>query len=34
MVIDEKREIFEKIFNITFIECLEHFAGVGGIKII
>ena len=28
MVIDEKREIFEKIFNITFIECLEHFAGV------
>ena len=27
-LIDEKGDIFEKIFNITFIECLEHFAGV------
>ena len=32
MVIDEKREIFEKIFNITFIECLEHFVGIRKIE--
>ena len=24
---DKKRQIFEKIFNLTFLECLEHFRG-------
>ena len=24
---EEKREIFTKIFNLTFLECLEHFSG-------
>ena len=24
---EEKREIFRKIFNLTFLECLEHFSG-------
>lgn len=31
-LIDEKGEVFEKIFNISFIECLEHFAGVNTIE--
>ena len=26
-LIEEKKDIFEKIFNITFIECVEHFIG-------
>mgnify|MGYP007070350003 CR=1 FL=1 len=25
MVISEKKDIFEKIFNLTFIQCLDHF---------
>ena len=24
-IISEKRDIFEKIFNLTFIQCLDHF---------
>ena len=24
---EEKREIFTKIFNLTFLECLDHFSG-------
>ena len=27
-LIKDKKEKFENLFNITFIECLEHFAGV------
>ena len=27
-VIQEKKNKFEKLFNITFIECLEHFIGI------
>ena len=27
-IIDEKKEVFEKIFNLTFIECLKHFIEV------
>jgi len=26
-VISEKKEKFEKLFNLTFIECVEHFIG-------
>ena len=26
-VLEEKRDKFENLFNITFIECLEHFIG-------
>ena len=26
-IIREKKELFEKIFNLTFIECVEHFIG-------
>ena len=26
-LIEEKQDIFEKIFNLTFIDCLEHFIG-------
>lgn len=26
-ILTEKKEKFEKIFNITFIECVEHFIG-------
>lgn len=33
-LINEKGEIFEKIFNITFIECLQHFAGIKNIQIL
>ena len=28
IVIKEKKDEFEKIFNITFIECLKHFIGI------
>ena len=24
-IISEKKDIFEKIFNLTFIQCLDHF---------
>ena len=34
VLINEKREIFEKIFDISFIECLEHFAGIKNIQIL
>ena len=27
-VLQEKKDKFERIFNITFIECLEHFIGI------
>ena len=27
-LIEEKRDEFESLFNITFIECLEHFIGI------
>ena len=26
-IVSEKKEIFEKLFNLTFIECVEHFIG-------
>ena len=26
-IISEKKEIFEKLFSLTFIECVEHFIG-------
>ena len=31
-LINEKREIFENIFNISFIECLEHFVGIKSLE--
>ena len=27
-ILQEKKDKFERIFNITFIECLEHFIGI------
>ena len=27
-VLQEKKDKFEKVFNITFKECLEHFIGI------
>ena len=32
IIIDEKREVFEKIFNLTFIECLKHFIEIEQIE--
>ena len=29
---EEKRELFTKIFNLTFLDCLEHFRGTKDIK--
>ena len=26
-LLEEKKEEFEKLFNLTFIECLNHFSG-------
>ena len=26
-IIEEKKDIFEKLFNLTFIECADHFIG-------
>ena len=26
-LLEEKKEQFEKLFNVTFIECVEHFVG-------
>ena len=31
-IIIEKKENFEKLFNITFIQCVEHFIGKKNIK--
>ena len=31
-LIEEKKEEFENLFNLTFIECLEHFVGIGKIE--
>ena len=31
-IIDEKKEVFEKIFNLTFMECLKHFIDVEQIE--
>ena len=31
-IINEKKEDFENVFNISFIDCLEHFAEVKEIK--
>ena len=31
-LIEEKKEEFENLFNLTFIECLEHFVGIRKIE--
>jgi hypothetical protein len=31
-LIEEKREEFENLFNLTFIECLEHFVGIRNVE--
>ena len=31
-IILEKKDKFEKLFNLTFIECLEHFIGEKNIE--
>ena len=31
-IISEKKEVFENLFNLTFVECLEHFAGTKQIE--
>ena len=31
-LIEEKREEFENLFNLTFIECLEHFVGTRNVE--
>ena len=31
-LIEEKKDIFERLFNLTFIECVDHFIGNKEIK--
>ena len=31
-LVEEKKDIFEKLFNLTFIECSDHFSGNKKIK--
>jgi len=31
-IIEEKKDIFESLFNLTFLECVEHFIGNKEIK--
>ena len=31
-LIERKREEFENLFNLTFIECLEHFVGIRNVE--
>ena len=31
-LIEEKKEEFENLFNLTFVECIEHFAGTKQIE--
>lgn len=31
-IISEKKEEFENLFNLTFVECIEHFAGTKQIE--